>query len=75
MGRREGAYRGRPRDPTAREDIGIRAELESFVAWVRHAAEPVLTATEGLQAVEIVEAAYRSIEEKERIALPLADRS
>ena len=64
-----------PDDPAAREDIGIRAELESFVAWVQHGTEPVLTASGGLRAVEIIEAAYRSIEERGRIALPLADRS
>ena len=50
-------------------------ELESFVAWVLRNAEPVVTASEGLCAVEIIEAAYRSIRERRRIALPLADRS
>ena len=63
-----------PDDPITREDIGIRTELESFFEWVQHDAEPVLTAAEGLRALEIIEAAYRSIEEKGRIALPLTDR-
>ena len=40
-------------------------ELETFVAWVLRNAEPVVTASEGLRAVEIIEAAYRSIRERD----------
>jgi predicted dehydrogenase len=60
-----------PPDRRARFDIGIRAELQSFIDWVNHDAEPVLTAWDGLRAVEIIDAAYQSIAEKRPIPLPL----
>jgi len=60
-----------PPDREARMDIGIRAELQSFIDWVNHDAEPILTAWDGLRAVEIVDAAYQSIAEKRPVSLPL----
>jgi predicted dehydrogenase len=60
-----------PAERRARMDIGIRAELGSFVDWVAHDAEPVLTGWDGLWAVEIIDAAYRSIAQKQPISLPL----
>jgi predicted dehydrogenase len=54
-----------------RMDIGIRAELGSFFDWVANDAEPVLTGWDGLRAVEIIDAAYRSIAAKRPISLPL----
>jgi predicted dehydrogenase len=58
-------------DRQARMDIGIRAELQSFVDWVTRDAEPILTGWDGLRAVEIIDAAYLSIAEKRSIGLPL----
>jgi myo-inositol 2-dehydrogenase/D-chiro-inositol 1-dehydrogenase/scyllo-inositol 2-dehydrogenase (NAD+) len=60
-----------PSDSQARFDIGVRVELQSFINWVNHDAEPVLTAWDGLRAVEIIDAAYQSIAEKRPIPLPL----
>ncbi|MFC1718075.1 Gfo/Idh/MocA family oxidoreductase [Candidatus Poribacteria bacterium] len=52
-------------------DIGIRAELQSFVDWITRDAEPILTGWDGLRSVEIIDAAYLSIAEKRSIQLPL----
>lgn len=60
-----------PDDPKARRNIGLHAELGSFVEWVTHDAEPILTAWDGLRAVEIIDAAYRSIAQRRAIDLPL----
>ena len=54
-----------------RTDIGVRAELQSFVDWITRDAEPILTGWDGLRAVEIIDAAYLSIAEKRSISLPL----
>jgi predicted dehydrogenase len=58
-------------DRRAHVDIGVRAELESFVDWVTQDAEPILTGWDGLWAVEVIDAAYRSIREKRPVSLPL----
>lgn len=58
-------------DRRARMAIGVRAELESFIDWVTHDAEPILTGWDGLRAVEIIDAAYQSITQKRPISLPL----
>lgn len=55
----------------ADNDEGVRAELQSFVNWVTLDAKPVLTAWDGLRAVEIIDAAYRSIDHRRPIDLPL----
>jgi predicted dehydrogenase len=60
-----------PSDRRARMNFGINAELESFIEWVTHDAEPILTAWEGLRAVEIIDAAYQSIAQRRAIDLPL----
>jgi predicted dehydrogenase len=60
-----------PPDRMARMDIGVRAELQSFIDWVAHGTEPILTAWDGLRAVEIIDAAYQSIAQKRPIPLPL----
>jgi predicted dehydrogenase len=58
-----------PGDNEARMEIGIRAELQSFIDWVTRDAAPLLTAWDGLRAVAIIEAAYQSIACKQPIAL------
>jgi myo-inositol 2-dehydrogenase/D-chiro-inositol 1-dehydrogenase len=55
----------------ADDEEGVRSELQSFVNWVRYNERPLLTAWDGLRAVEIIEAAYRSIREGRIISLPL----
>jgi predicted dehydrogenase len=60
-----------PDNPKARRNIGLHAELGSFVEWVMHDAEPILTAWDGLRAVEIIDAAYQSIALRRAIDLPL----
>jgi predicted dehydrogenase len=52
-------------------DIGIRAELRSFIDWVTTGVEPILTGWDGLRAVEIIDAAYLSIAQKRPVELPL----
>jgi len=52
-------------------NIGVNAELESFIQWVTRDAEPILTAWDGLRAVEIIDAAYQSIAQRRVIDLPL----
>lgn len=51
--------------------VGIRREVRNFVDWILRDAEPLLTAQAGLRAVEICEAAYRSVSEGKPIAVPL----
>ena len=58
-------------DRWARLAIGVGTELESFIDWVVHDTEPILTGWDGLWAVEIIDAAYRSIAQKRPISLPL----
>lgn len=60
-----------PPDNNDRMDIGIRAELQSFIDWINTDAEPILTGWDGLQAVEIIEAAYQSVTQKQPVKLPL----
>ena len=60
-----------PVDNEARMDIGIRAELQSFIGWVTNDTKPILTGWDGLRAVEIIDAAYRSIAQKKPVELPL----
>jgi predicted dehydrogenase len=55
----------------ADDDEGVRAELGSFVGWVTQDEPPLVTAEDGLRAVEIIEAAYRSIRQHAPVALPL----
>jgi predicted dehydrogenase len=43
--------------------VGLDWELDSFVQWVRTGQAPVLTAQDGRAAVQLAEAAYRSIAE------------
>lgn len=43
--------------------VGIDWELDSFVQWVLRDQPPVVTARDGRAAVELAEAAYRSIEQ------------
>lgn len=60
-----------PADNEARMDMGIREELGSFVEWILQDAEPVVTAQDGLRAVEVIEAAYGAIAARQPITLPL----
>lgn len=48
---------------------GIQSELSSFARWVLRGEAPVVTAEDGRRAVQIAEAAYRSIAEKRTIPL------
>jgi predicted dehydrogenase len=50
--------------------VGIDWELDSFVNWVLCDEPPVVTAQDGRSAVELAEAAYRSISEGRPIDLP-----
>jgi myo-inositol 2-dehydrogenase/D-chiro-inositol 1-dehydrogenase/scyllo-inositol 2-dehydrogenase (NAD+) len=52
-------------------DIAFPAELRSFTAWVLHDEPPLLTAEDGLRAVEIMQAAYISAAEGKLVRLPL----
>ncbi|UCC63994.1 MAG: Gfo/Idh/MocA family oxidoreductase [Anaerolineae bacterium] len=60
-----------PSDRRGRLNVGVNAELESFIKWVTLDAEPILTAWDGLRAVEIIDAAYQSIAQRRAIDLPL----
>ncbi len=60
-----------PSDRQALMDIGIRAELQSFIDWITQDAEPILTGWDGLRAMEIIDAAYQSIAKRRSIQLPL----
>jgi predicted dehydrogenase len=48
---------------------GIQSELSSFARWVLHDEAPVVTAEDGRRAVQLAEAAYRSIAEKRTISI------
>ena len=61
-----------PGDRQARALTGVYAELRNFINWVAGDAEPILTGWDGLRAVEIIDAAYRSVAEKRAIDLPLS---
>jgi predicted dehydrogenase len=60
-----------PAESRARMHFGVRAELKSFAEWVLHDARPVFTGWDGLRAVEIIDAAYQSIAQRQPISLPL----
>jgi predicted dehydrogenase len=48
---------------------GIQSELSSFARWVLHDEPPVVTAEDGRRAVQLAEAAYRSVQEKRTVAV------
>jgi predicted dehydrogenase len=50
---------------------GVDREVASFVGWVLRDEQPIVTAADGRAAVELAEAAYRSIEEGCPVDLPL----
>ena len=47
----------------------IQNELSSFARWVLHDEPPVVTSDDGRRAVQLAEAAYRSVHEKRTIAI------
>jgi UDP-N-acetylglucosamine 3-dehydrogenase len=47
----------------------VQSELSSFARWVLHDEAPVVTAEDGLRAVQLAEAAYRSVREKRAIPI------
>ena len=49
----------------------VSHELRSFAQWVLHDKPPFIAPEDGLKAVEIIEAAYLSIERGEAVRLPL----
>jgi UDP-N-acetylglucosamine 3-dehydrogenase len=56
--------------PVARDGgTGIKSELASFARWVLHDEAPVVTAEDGRRAVQLAEAAYRSVAEGRAVAL------
>jgi predicted dehydrogenase len=50
--------------------VGVEWELDSFVKWVLSDEPPVITAEDGRAAVQLAEAAYRSIAEGRPVDLP-----
>lgn len=71
-------YRGRegspvtvPQEELDRMEDGVRWEIRSFLEWITEGKEPVLTAQDGRAAVEMVQAAYLSIERGASVKLPL----
>lgn len=56
---------------TQQMEKGNTIEIENFIGWLVHDDKPLLTAWDGLYAVEIIDAAYKSIEERKTIDLPL----
>ena len=50
---------------------GFRWEIRSFLEWITEVTEPVVTAQDGRAAVEMVQAAYLSIERGAPVRLPL----
>ncbi|MBI3973806.1 MAG: Gfo/Idh/MocA family oxidoreductase [Chloroflexi bacterium] len=48
---------------------GIQSELTSFARWVLFDETPVVTADDGRRAVQLAEAAYRSVAQKRAIAI------
>ena len=69
-----GAADGAPRFISA-SDIKVETpttrELRAFVKAIRENQEPEITGRDGMAAVEIAEAAYRSIETRHPVALPI----
>ncbi|HEV2123607.1 MAG TPA: Gfo/Idh/MocA family oxidoreductase [Chloroflexota bacterium] len=47
----------------------VQSELASFARWVLHGEQPVVTAEDGRRAVQLAEAAYRSMQEKRAIPI------
>ncbi|HEU5319070.1 MAG TPA: Gfo/Idh/MocA family oxidoreductase [Chloroflexota bacterium] len=45
----------------------MQSELSSFARWVLHGQAPVVTAEDGRRAVQLAEAAYRSVAEKRAV--------
>ena len=62
---------GEPVDVEVERDAGrsVQSELSSFARWVLHDEAPVVTAEDGRRAVQLAEAAYRSVREKRAIPL------
>ena len=54
-----------------RMEDGFRWEIRSFLEWITEGKEPVVTAQDGRTAVEMVQAAYLSIERGDPVNLPL----
>jgi predicted dehydrogenase len=50
---------------------GVQSELSSFARWVLYDETPVVTAEDGRRAVQLAEAAYRSVDEKRVIPIQL----
>ena len=50
-------------------DEAYKRELSSFIGWLRKNEVPVLSGEDGLKCVEIMEAAYRSLETGKTVAL------
>ena len=50
---------------------GVRREVREFVEAILEDTEPTIPGEEGRKVIEIVEAAYRSAEEMQEVALPL----
>jgi predicted dehydrogenase len=66
-----GSAEAEPLNPDSRVGpVGIDWELDSFVNWVLRDEPPVVTAQDGRSAVELAQAAYRSISEGRPIDLP-----
>jgi predicted dehydrogenase len=61
------------REPTGGFGLptGMQRELRNFADWVLYDAEPLLTAEAGLRAVEVIQAAYQSVQEGKPVMLPL----
>ncbi|MBN1675740.1 MAG: Gfo/Idh/MocA family oxidoreductase [Kiritimatiellae bacterium] len=70
-GKKERVAAGSDGSWASEERAGVDAELANFIDWVANGDEPLLTAWDGLRAVEIVDAAYRSIARQRPIELPL----
>lgn len=49
-----------------------QAMIDEFVAAIQEKRQPAVTGTDGLKAVEVVEAAYRSAESGQPVSLPLS---
>lgn len=56
---------------TPQMEKGNTIEIENFVGWLVRDEKPLLTALDGLYAVEVIEAAYKSIKERKTIDLPI----
>ena len=60
-----------PQEELDRMEDGFRWEVRSFLEWITEGAAPVVTAQDGRAAVEMVQAAYLSIERGAPVRLPL----